>query len=295
MDQCFLFVLSVAGATYLRIAKVPSVYHGQHAYESKLIVEQCKKLTSVYYPAPFWNRHLVFIPFMIKGWYTKCVNPPYEWSRELIDLPDGEMIALDWVKGATDRMNSSDEDTPIVMLHHGAFCDSKDLPGQDYILEALSRGWLVCALNRRSHGGRTLKVPKWNFFGSTEDVAYVVEEVIRKRRPHAKLLMIGFSSGSGLVAKFLGEYPGVLTAGVGLCPGYDIEKCMGRFAYPYQLLLLYLGSMFFLYRNKKLLENMKGLIIFNFVFYFLNSKQSDFIHNLKVLKNARKQIVYNIG
>ena len=85
-----------------------------------------------------------------------------------------------------------------------------------------------------------------------------MKDVIRKRRPNAKLLMVGFSAGSGLVAKFLGEYPGVVSAAVGVCPGYDIEKCMGRFAYPYQMLLLYLGNLFFLDRNKSLLENMKG-------------------------------------
>lgn len=183
MDQCFFFLLSIAGASYLRVAKVPSVYYGQQALGSKRIVEKCKKLTSVYYPAPLWNRHLVLIPYMITGWFMKYVSPPFQWYRELITLPDGEVVALDWVtngRGICNGIKSSGDDTPIVMLHHGAYCDSKDMPGQDYILQAQSRGWLVCVLNRRGHGGLTLTVPKWNFFGSTGDVAYIVKEIIRK-------------------------------------------------------------------------------------------------------------------
>ena len=89
-------------------------------------------------------------------------------------------------------------------------------------------------------------------------MAYVIEEIIKKRRPRAKILMIGFSSGSGLVAKFMGEYSDLCASGIGICPGYNIEYCMGRFAEPYQSLLLSLGNNFFLEQNKKLLEGTEG-------------------------------------
>jgi hypothetical protein len=49
----------------------------------------------------------------------------------------------------------------------GAGGRSSDLPGQTYVREALRRGWLVCALNRRGHKpGLSLSRERWNFFVS---------------------------------------------------------------------------------------------------------------------------------
>jgi len=99
---------------------------------------------------------------------------------------------------------------------------------------------------------------KWNFFGSTNDVKYITLNIIRKRRPNAQFFMIGLSAGSGLLARFFGEESGLFLGGAGICPGYNIEACMGRFNFPYQDLLIYLGKRFFLYRHKKLLEKLPG-------------------------------------
>ena len=262
-----MFLLSMQLLEYWRLCKPPVVYMGKDALISKRLVEKCKTtLQSVFYPCPYvWNRHLVLIPFMVKGFLTKVIWPSVKWERELITLLDGEKIVLDWAisdegQHTSEGTEASDHDTPIVMIHHGAYCNSRDFPGQDYVHTALKRGWIVCALNRRGHGGRNVPMTKarWNFFGSTSDVAYIAKEVILKRRPRARLFMIGFSAGSGLTAKFFGEYNDLFAAGVGVCPGYDISKCMARFATFYHDLLLYLGKRFFLLRNEELLRNVEG-------------------------------------
>ena len=138
----FLFFVSIHVASYLRLAKVPLVYCGEDgiAERSKQLVRKCKKLNSIYYPAPLWNRHLVLVPFMVTGWYTKCINPPYQRQREICTLPDGERIAIDWIKPTNNiltsiesGLESSVSPTPIVLLHHGAYCDSSDMPGQVYL------------------------------------------------------------------------------------------------------------------------------------------------------------------
>ena len=262
-----MFVFSMQLMEYLRLCKPPVVHIGKDALASKRLVERCKTtLKSVYYPCPYvWNRHLVLLPFMMKGFWTKVIWPTVKWERELITLQDGEKIALDWAISDKDECCSegtkeSDDDTPIVMIHHGAYCNSKDFPGQDYVHTAHKRGWIVCALNRRGHGGRNTRMTKarWNFFGSTSDVAYIAKEVILKRRPRARLLMVGFSAGSALTAKFFGEYRDLFTAGVGVCPGYDITRCMARFARVYHDVLLYLGKRFYLKKNMELLRDVKG-------------------------------------
>jgi len=47
--------------------------------------------------------------------------------------------------------------------------------------------------------------------------------------------MVGLSAGSGLLARFFGEESELFLGGVGVCPGFNIEKCMGRFGFPYQV------------------------------------------------------------
>ena len=147
---------------------------------------------------------------MIQGYFSKLC-PKFKWQVEEVKLNDGQMITLEWAVNsqpyAESGLQSSQNDTPIVLIHHGAYCNSRDMPGADYIAEAHKRGWIVAVFNRRNHSGRKypLTKPCWNFFGSTEDVKYVTNNYILKRRPNAQLFMIGLSAGSGLLAKFFGE------------------------------------------------------------------------------------------
>ena len=49
-----------------------------------------------------------------------------------------------------------------------------------------------------------LTIPKFNFFGSTQDVRDVIRSIYNKR-PRARIFMLGISAGSGLVARYMGE------------------------------------------------------------------------------------------
>jgi predicted alpha/beta-fold hydrolase len=176
---------------------------------------------------------------VVRGELNK-LYPRFKWFREEVVLPDGELLALDWVISTPDMeqdgLTSDVNDcTPILILHHGAMCDSSDMPGQDYIAPALQRGWKVCVLNRRGHGD-VLRRPKWNFFGCVQDVRCVTQS-IKDRRPNAKLLTVGLSSGTANVATIFGHDDDVnhFHAGVLICPGYCIEKCMARFTSPYMV------------------------------------------------------------
>ena len=223
---------------YLRLVKKPILCTGNEKIAK--LVAACPSLSQHFWPPPqCWNEHLQFVPFVIKGELNK-LYPKFKWHREWIVLPDGEMLALDWVisqscVGESGLAANPHDDTPILMLHHGAMCDSSDMPGQDYISPALERGWLVCVLNRRGHGD-LLRKPKWNFFGCVQDVRCVTQEILN-RRPKARLLTVGLSSGTAIIATIFGYDDDVnhFHAGVGVCPGYSIEKCMRRFATPYMV------------------------------------------------------------
>eukprot|EP01032_Pedospumella_encystans_P021384 gene21384-24258_t len=256
-----LFGIAAYSLFYARLVAKPLVLAGND--EIKELMKQVPALNSVYFPPPYlWHADFQLIPYTLKGmWYKHYPNS--KWYRQMVRLTDGEEIALDWVVSssgmAVDGLPSDPEDeTPVLMLHHGAFCNSADMPGQDYVQEALRRGWFVCALNRRGHAG-PLTRPKWNFFGCPDDVHCVTQSILQ-RRPKAKLFTIGLSAGSGLVATVFGKGDAVndFHAGVCVCPGFDITKCMGRFANFYADMLLKHGKKFFLKVNKALLEHLPG-------------------------------------
>lgn len=235
-----LFGAAAYGFFYARIVAKPVVIAGNDKVRN--LMDKCPTLKNLYWPPPYcWDAHLQFIPFVIRGEWCRRF-PSSKWYRQFVRLEDGEEVALDWVVSAKNMEHiglpcDEADDTPVLMLHHGAFCDSSDMPGQDYISDAIKRGWFVCVLNRRGHAG-PLKQAKWNFFGCVKDVHCVTQSILL-RRPKAKLFTIGLSSGTALVATIFGHGDEVndFHAGVCICPGFDITKCMARFTYPYTVIL----------------------------------------------------------
>jgi predicted alpha/beta-fold hydrolase len=221
--------------SYVKKCKKPAIYVANQ--RNHLLLDRCPSLHRVFWPSPYcWNEHLQLILFVI--------NPfrfVFQWNREWVTLDDGEQVALDWLfpdasQHLDGRLRPSNEATPILVLHHGSTCNSHDLPGQSYIKPALQRGWLVCALNRRGHGGALLTRPKLNFFGCCDDLHTVTQHILKKR-PNSRLLTIGISAGSALVARHFGKSPSYndFFAGVAVVPGYDITNCMSRVGAPYQV------------------------------------------------------------
>lgn len=231
----FILLLTLNWIQYFRLVGKPRLFHG--SAQSTKLVTLCPSLTSTYYPYVFaWGRHVQIIPFIIRG-LLDAYFVKVKWEAENVTLDDGEIVILDWAipknNLAESGLTASKFDTPIVLIHHGAMCNSKDIPGQCWVEHAHKRGWIACVMNRRGHG-KLLTKPKFNFFGSVEDVRAVTRHILL-RRPNARMLMIGVSSGSGLMGRFFGEEHNMFKAGVGLCPGYDITNCMGRCTSPYQV------------------------------------------------------------
>lgn len=224
---------------YFKLVSKPIVLNGNNAKISN-IMKECKSVHKLFWPTPYcFNEHIQLVPFIFIGLFNQLIHP-FKWYHDLIELDDGETIILDWVISSPKLVNGltidQDDMTPILMLQHGAFCNSTDLPGQSYIQPAIDRGWIICVLNRRGHN-QLLSKPKFNFFGCIHDIKSINKYILSKR-PKTKILTIGLSSGSGLVANALGQDDSLndFYAGVGICPGYDITKCMTRFTSPYKVI-----------------------------------------------------------
>lgn len=235
----------------------------RHIADIRSVIEQCPALRApLYPPMMFYGGYTQLIPFLIESWWRERYAPPCVWHEELVELEDGEFISLGWSNGVPET--SDTDDSPFLVIHHGASGTTTDFPNQTYVQEALGRGWTVCVFNRRGHL-KPLSKPKWSFFGSTADVRRVTQQYFRDRRPRAPVFMLGISAGSGLLARYMGEQgmdtrprdqiEGFCTAAIGVSPGYNIEVCFSRVRHPFSSILMKSGKALFLEQNEDLLKS----------------------------------------
>ena len=141
-------------------------------------------------PAP-WLKNAHF-QTVFASLFMKVPVPPYR--REIIDLPDGDIIAADWVDG--------NRDAPVFVLIHGMEGDSHSLYARLLMNECDRRGWTGVVLHMRSCGVLNRKAQFYHA-GWYHDVKYFMDEVIPERIGGRALYLAGVSLGGSQVAHYL--------------------------------------------------------------------------------------------
>ncbi|RKP26823.1 Alpha/Beta hydrolase protein [Syncephalis pseudoplumigaleata] len=138
---------------------------------------------------------------------------PIVYERELLDLPDGGQVALDWTPS---RPTPDTAAMPIFIVVTGLTGGSQE----DYVRSLLTRLTLahvaddehgthapVCrgvVMNFRGCANTRITTPRLYCGAWTDDLRYVVS-YIREQCPDAELGAAGFSLGSNVLVKYLGE------------------------------------------------------------------------------------------
>ncbi|XP_034253044.1 protein ABHD1 [Thrips palmi] len=117
------------------------------------------------------------------------------YRREVLDLPDGGQLALDWLE------DNCTENSPILLILPGLTGSSQ----AEYIrclVQAVNRsGFRTVVFNNRGLGGVVLKTPRLYNACNGEDLAEAIK-LIKAKNPNVPLAATGISMG-GLV---LGNY-----------------------------------------------------------------------------------------
>uniref|UniRef100_A0A8B9C2Y8 Protein ABHD15 n=1 Tax=Anser brachyrhynchus TaxID=132585 RepID=A0A8B9C2Y8_9AVES len=127
--------------------------------------------------------------------------------REHLQVPDGGLVALDWLVGPRGaggrRRGSGGPPSPVLLLIPNA---AGKVPGGLLQLgrRALELGYVPVVFNRRGHNGCPLATPRLQPFGDPGDLREAVAYVCC-RHPAAPLLAVSEGSGSGLLLAYLGE------------------------------------------------------------------------------------------
>ncbi|KAF7721357.1 hypothetical protein EC973_004838 [Apophysomyces ossiformis] len=185
------------------------------------IAKTCPSLIgpkAVYNPTPYlFNGHL-------QTGYASYFNGSslYEvkYTRELLDLPDGGQLALDWTPG--------EKDTPTLVLLHGLTGGSHE----SYIRSVLEMiiqppfGYRGVVINNRGCANSDITTPQLYNGAYTEDVREALKHIQRQMAPGTPLVGIGFSLGSNILVKYLGEEGDKtpLCAAISVANPFDFER-----------------------------------------------------------------------
>lgn len=120
--------------------------------------------------------------------------PNYE--REKVTLPDGDFILVDKLVTHKER---------AVILFHGLEGHSRSSYNNTCANYFLANDYSVYAWNNRSCGGEMNVKPQLYHHGSVDDVAFIVDYVIKQG--FKEIYLMGFSLGGAQILNFLGQKP----------------------------------------------------------------------------------------
>ena len=174
------------------------------------------------YTPPFWLRN----PHLQTLWPTLFRRVrTVQWSRERLELPDGDFLDLDRWTGGSRR---------VAILSHGLEGNSRRpyMAGMAHAFK--KRGWDVVSWNFRGCSGEPNRLCRSYHSGATEDLAAVVDHAVRVH-DYKQIVVVGFSLGGNLTLKYLGELgdqPGRVCGGAGISVPCDLEAAATRMAGP---------------------------------------------------------------
>ncbi len=122
--------------------------------------------------------------------------PPVSYTRERVELSDGDFLDLDWNRIGAQR---------VVVICHGLEGNSRR-PYMHGMVHAFNEaGWDAVAVNSRGCSGEPNRLPRSYHSGATEDLRAALAAVAAN--DYADVVLVGFSLGGNLVLKYLGEDP----------------------------------------------------------------------------------------
>lgn len=143
----------------------------------------------------FSNRHLqTLLP--VTG-LVPTPTPPMR--REVVPLPDGDTLALDWLVA-----NAAPGDAPLLIVLHGLEGSSQSSYARCLLAEAGRRDWHAVVMHFRDCGDHRNRLARRYHAGETGDIEFVID-LLLQRFVDSPLLLAGFSLGGNVLLKHLGE------------------------------------------------------------------------------------------
>ena len=142
------------------------------------------------------------VPFLFQNKHLQTIYPALfrrvpgvEYTRERVELPDGDFLDLDWSKRGNQRL--------VVVLH--GLEGNADRPYIRGMVKLFNQaGWDALGWNFRGCSGEINRLLRTYHSGETEDLHWVLSRIIAQKT-YESIAIIGFSLGGNVTLKYLGE------------------------------------------------------------------------------------------
>ncbi|MEX2495319.1 MAG: hydrolase [Woeseia sp.] len=142
------------------------------------------------------NRHLQTVFPTLAG----CRLPHPMLCREMLELPDGDVTTVDWLKA----LPSTKQSSPLLVVLHGLESSAKSLYARHLLQCAAAEGWRAAVLHFRDCGDYRNRLPRRYHAGETSDIRYFIQK-LRSDGHRGPILAAGYSLGGNVLLKYLGE------------------------------------------------------------------------------------------
>ena len=162
--------------------------------------------------------------------HLQTIYPSLPWAwrhwprvrREVLDLPDGDATAIDWLQGK--REHAANE--PLLVILHGLESSARSAYARMLMQAADDNGWHACVLHFRDCGDYSNRLPRRYHAGETNDVRFFLNE-LQERGQYGPITAVGFSLGGNVLLKYLGEAAETtpLRAAAAVCVPLNLHLC----------------------------------------------------------------------
>jgi predicted alpha/beta-fold hydrolase len=200
-------------------------------------------LRSTFRPAAWLkHRHLQTI-FPSLPWAWRARAP---LRREILNLPDGDSTAVDWVSAGDELPRSA----PLLVVLHGLEGSAESSYARMLMQAALERQWRSCVLHFRDCGDYRNPLPRRYHAGETGDIRHFLQ-TLHDQGQTGPIFAVGYSLGGNILLKYLGESGAGsrLQAAGAVCVPLNLHICAEA-----------LNQGFSKYYQRLLLKNMKSSV-----------------------------------
>ena len=166
----------------------------------------------------------------LRNRHAQTVFPSLPWAwrvrpelrREVLQLPDGDVTAVDWVVGTEETPKTA----PLLVILHGLESSAESAYAQMLMLAAAERQWRCCVLHFRDCGDYRNLLPRRYHAGETNDVRFFVDK-LESDGQFGPIVAVGYSLGGNVLLKYLGESGDEtpVRGAAAVCVPLDLHAC----------------------------------------------------------------------